>query len=691
MRRVRTPGAAVVAMIVLSSASARAQEEVRVRTGRAPKAGAVTSVTVEEGRRVAGTQGDALKVVESLPGVARPSLGTGQIVVWGAAPQDTRVYIDGVPLPALYHGSGVRSVINADLVKRLHLVPGAYGAEYGRGLGGLVELETRPVGARAGALAGVGGYAGVDFLDASTLLERGLGTTDDEGAPRVAAAFRQSYLDVLLGSAVDGDAQALFPIPRYRDYQAKVTFPSAGGQEVSLVFLGSHDGVRRVVPSVDPARARSDESTADVHRLYARLSGDDDGAGYVVTPFLGVDRTTSRASLGATPARLDVQSVLYGLRASYRKAVIPRVILVVGFDGLGAAHVVDREGSLNRPARVDDITVFGQAPGSDVNVDHQQVHTVELAPHASVDLRLGPVTVTPGLRLQGLLLDGDRRTPRVGATPAVGFSRSQVEADPRLAVRWGIGERVTLRAAAGVYRQAPDPADLSAVFGNPDLAYATARHGSLGADARITDTLAAEVTGFYKTMEGLVVRSPDPTPLLAKALVQSGEGRAYGVQALLRQAFGGGFSGWVSYTLSRSLRRREGEALYHHTDHDQTHVLGVVGNVEIGRWTFGARFRYATGMPRTDVAGAYYDARGDGYQPVFGVQNGIRLPAFAQLDARVERSFPVGATTLRLYLDVLNVTARKNAEELAFSESYRTRGFVTGMPTLAVAGVRWEF
>ena len=34
-------------------------------------------------RRVPGTQGDVLKVVENLPGVARASIGSGQLVVWG--------------------------------------------------------------------------------------------------------------------------------------------------------------------------------------------------------------------------------------------------------------------------------------------------------------------------------------------------------------------------------------------------------------------------------------------------------------------------------------------------------------------------------------------------------------------------------------------------------------------------------
>src|SRR5262249_16136008 len=39
-----------------------------------------TSVRTEEARTVAGTGGDALKVVQSLPGVARASFGGGQLI-----------------------------------------------------------------------------------------------------------------------------------------------------------------------------------------------------------------------------------------------------------------------------------------------------------------------------------------------------------------------------------------------------------------------------------------------------------------------------------------------------------------------------------------------------------------------------------------------------------------------------------
>ena len=112
-----------------------------VRAPRIKKEAVETRIRTEEARRVPGTQGDTLKVVQNLPGVARSSFGSGELIVWGAAPNETKVNVDGVEIPALYHVGGFRSTINSDLVRSINLSPGAYGADYGRGLGGLVRID----------------------------------------------------------------------------------------------------------------------------------------------------------------------------------------------------------------------------------------------------------------------------------------------------------------------------------------------------------------------------------------------------------------------------------------------------------------------------------------------------------------------------------------------------------------------
>ena len=287
--------------------------------------------------------------------------------------------------------------------------------------------------------------------------------------------------------------------------------------------------------------------------------------------------------------------------------------------------------------------------------------------------------------------EGSRKTPKVGLTPEIGFSRLETGFEPRLSARWQVVPRLAFSAAYGAYHQAPEPEDLSPVFGTPDLALARATHVTVGESLRLTDSLTAEVVGFQKTLKDLVVRSRLTNPLLARALTQNGEGRSYGVQLLLRQELWRGFFGWVSYAITKSERRYDGDESWRAFDFDQPHVLSVVASQEIGPWSFGARFRYASGNPRTPVIGSTFDAKSDRYDPVFGAQSSIRIPAFWQIDMRVERAFAIGERVrLLLFADVQNVTNRENPEEIVYSASFRERSTINGLPTIAVIGARLE-
>lgn len=657
--------------------------EILVRAARPRREAAAVIISAAEARHVAGTQGDVLKVVQNLPGVSRPPLSSGQIVVWGSAPKDTRVYVDGVEIPALYHGAGLRSTINSDLVTSVELVPGAYGADYGRGLGGLVRVETRPL-----PKEGVHGYVGADTLDASGMVAAKL--TD---RLRVGAAARYSYLDSVISAVSAPAVEDFFPIPRYRDYQAKATLDLGRNEAIDAVFLGSNDDLRRAIPSPDPARVRAETTESSFHRAYLRyVRVGSNGDTVSVTPFAGYDHANVTTSFGDVPTQLDVGSWKYGLRASHRSKITRSMDLSLGVDALGASSSIRRAGTLTLPPREGDVTVFGQPPGSDYNVDEWSTNIVDLGPYVISDIRLGKFTFTPGLRFDAFLIEGSRMTPRVGLTPAIGFSRMEGAVDPRLTVRYQATPRLLVTASAGTYHQPPEPEDLSAVFGTPELALSHATHVSLGEAFKLTPTLTAEMIGFYKYLGNLPVRTRLAEPKLARALTQDGEGRSYGVQLLLRQEMTRGLFGWISYSISRSERRYLLEERYRLFDYDQPHVLAAVLSQEIGRWVFGARFRYTSGAPRTPVVGSFYDARGDQAQPVFGEQNTVRISDFYQLDVRAERTFALGKrVTLAVFLDVLNVTFHQNREEIVYSSDFKRKGYITGLPTLAILGARVEF
>ncbi len=328
-------------------------EEAVVRAPRIKKEVVETRVRTEEAKRVPGTQGDTLKVVQNLPGVGRSAFGSGALIVWGSAPQDTRVNVDGVEIPVLYHVGGMRSTINSDLVRSIDLSPGSYGADYGRGLGGLVRIDLQDPGRE-----GVHGYVAADVMDVSGMVRAAITPN-----LRLAVAGRQGYLDQTLKAAVSKDVGDFFPIPRYDDYQARASMTLGKDEELSATFLASDDHLTRTVPSSDPLEVKTQDQNLLYRRFivrYTRLFSD--GSSIAVTPSLGYDHNQQEWNFGGTPMVLDTITWQYALRASYRRRVTDKIILSMGLDFQGRSSTSDRVGSLELPAREGDITVFGQPP-----------------------------------------------------------------------------------------------------------------------------------------------------------------------------------------------------------------------------------------------------------------------------------------------------------------------------------------
>ena len=638
-----------------------------------------TEVTAEQGARVAGTGGDVAKVVENLPGVARSTVGSGQIVVWGASPQDTRVYVDGVHIPVLYHEGGFRSVVHSDLVRSVELQPGGYGASYGRGLGGLVT-----VGLRSLDEPGYHGSVQLDAIDASASLR---GSVSDKWHFGVAA--RRSHLDWVLARVTSKDVGDFVPIPRYWDAQARVLYTPNEASSLEAGTLFSYDTIDHNLGASDPNDIKRESKVTRFSRYYLHYVHKHEGDTTSVVPYFGFDETRIRDIFGIVPAELDNRSTIYGVRASHTTNPVPWIAFSAGVDVEVAVSSLKRNGSVTTPPREGDLHVFGQLPQDQDNFDSWTTTVAGVAPYAEADFSLfdDQLHVIPGLRLEPELVRVSRLAPPESDVPPLGAIREDTAIDPRIAVRWNINKRISAKAAYGIYHQPPLGEDLSSVFGNPKLGPANARHYLGGGVFKLTKPISLEVTSFFSHSEDLAYRSPLPTPVRAAALLQGGVGRAYGTQFLLRHDLVDRFFGWLSLSIIRS-ERRDAHGAYRLFDFDQTLVFTAVGSYDLGAgFDIGGRFRYSSGYPRTPVLVADNDTRVDGYFPRFGRQNSIRIPSFYAVDVRAAKHFKFGSSVaLELYLDVQNVTNHPNPEEIVYNYDYSKRSYITGLPILPVLG-----
>ena len=633
------------------------------------------TVSSEEIAHIAGTQGDVLKAAQNLPGMARAPFNGGLIATWGSAPGDTRVYADGVWIPTLYHFGGVRSTVNASLVNSLTLLPGGYDVDHGRGLGGVVEIETR-----APRSDGLHGFAQLDLVDISGLLEGGIGKWFSFGA-----AFRVSVLEFFLPFFLN--ERTRFE-PKYWDYQLKLHFRASSKDDIDLFFFGSDDELQvGLVDNTGGPFHEFDQHTFFHRGLVRWTHRFGRGATLSITPSVGYDvpyglvTTVGNGNYEHNDAQLG-----WGLRAIYHQPLGKMLRFSAGLDYEGTEYNLDARQNKRGLYREGDTGDFlgytAPNPQEAVLSDHTTLITNHTAPFVALTLAFfrQRLLIMPQFRLETMTFVGEK---------AENFKSAFVLPEPRVAARVRVSSRVTLQGSVGVYHQAPGGADFSRVFGNPNLVPEMAIHYVAGVEVKVTPTLHVEVQGFYKDLRNLIVRGAgDFDPLLENG----GVGRVYGGELLARQELWKNFFGWVSYTLMRSERQDHPGDPWRPFQYDQTHILTLLGSYKLPLgFQVGLRFRYVTGNPYTPVTRAYYDVNSYAYVPIYGAPYSGRLPAFNQLDLRVDKTFAFNAWKLTLYLDIQNVYNSTSAEGVIYSFDYKRPEYLNGLPFLPIVGARGDF
>jgi TonB family protein len=629
-------------------------ETVEVHGKKPPREVVKVTLSQAELNRIPGTNGDALKVLQNLPGVARPPAFLGLLIVRGSAPADSQYFVDGTPIPIVYHFGGITAVVPTEGIDKIDFYPGNFSTQYGRAMGGIVDVGLAdPKSDRIHALAEV------DLIDARAIVQGPIFNT----GWNFLVAGRRSYVDTWLGPVLKAAGASVSVAPVYYDYQVALE-RSFGRSSIRFAFFGSDDRLALLLNSTSSGNPTVSGSLSS-HMAFWRAQG-------LFKSKIG-DDTELRlvAAVGQDIVDFNLGNIYFTLtnwpitgRAEVAQKLDKHLTMNVGLDMIYSPyHVAARLPPLPRP---------GQPPSGPFSSELPRTTTSDSSiyePAAYIEWEATPWhggRIVPGLRL-----DYTKDT-------------KQWDLDPRVVIRQDLpgSPRTTVKAGVGIFSQPPAPQQTNAVFGTPGLVSDRAYHYDVGIEHEFNEHIDASLDGFYKQLDHLVVQGVGST----------GSGVAYGGETLIRYKPDAHFFGWLSYTLSRSVRRDGPGQPLRLFQYDETHVLTVLGSYKFGRgWEFGARFRLISGYMDTPEQYGYYDENIGTYIPLQAYpQFGTRLPIFHSLDLRVDKRWQFRWGSIGAYLDVLNVYNNANVDGLNYNYNSTLNTYINDLPILPSLGVHVE-
>jgi TonB family protein len=628
----------------------------------APREVVKRTIDKEELTRIPGTRGDALRAVELLPGVARPPFGIGLLIVRGSAPQDSEFFIDGVPVPLIYHFGGLTSVYNSYLLEKIDFYPGNFSVRYGRRTGGILEVTTRDP-----ARDRIHGVAEISVIDTFITLE---GPITDKIS--ISGGLRRSLLDLILPRVLPDDI-GVRQAPVYIDYQFKLNFLPTKRDRVRISAYGSNDRLDLILEEAagdDPAiRGNTEIATSFYNNQidWTRRVGDnvDQELAFNVGP------TKIEFGLG-DEFRLEGTFIQTYGRAEWRYPISDRVRLIAGLDVYTAPI---------------DLAYVGPQPTAQEGAGSQQG---SLAGREEVFADVDTTIFRPGLYLESNMQLGKLTQLILGLRMDYFSDISSFSVDPRLTTIFTVRPDMRVKLGVGIFSQPPEFQESDASIGNPNLDPIQAVHVGAGWEYDAFPGARFGVEGFYKYLWDRAVATPNGE---APFYVTGGIGRIYGAEfsVNIRPATGRQYFGYLSYTLSRSERKDGALEPWRLFDFDQTHILTAVFVYNFRRnWEIGATFRLVSGNPNTPVIGSIYDALSDVYIPIDGRVNTLRNPLFNQLDIRIQKKWTFEGWRLALFLDIRNAYNKQNQEGIIYNFDYSEQTPLLGLPIIPALGIRGE-
>lgn len=614
-------------------------------------------IGLQEIEKSPGANRDISRIVQSYPGVAFSPAGyRNDLIVRGGSPSENRFYLDGVEIPNINHFStqgasgGPVGIINADLIREVNFYTGAFPADKGNSLSSVLDFKLRDGDMERNSLKATLGASEVSLSSNGHLGKK----------TSYLVSVRQSYLQFLF------DMLGLPFLPTFTDAQFKLKTRFNTTNELTVLGLGGIDNMK----------------------LNTKLDGEK--AEYILSYLPKIQQETF--TLGAVYrhyAGAHVQSVV--ISHSYLNN---RNTKYLNNDESSAKNLSLKLRSVEQGTkfRIENASTFGNwKVNLGANLDYSQ-YTNTTFQRVYID---GGKTFDYhtylGFWRWGLFgtisyaTPDERFTTSLGVrTDANNFSSGMKgmsdQLSPRLSLSYRLTDGVYLSGNAGLYYQLPPYTGLgfkdnNGKLVNKYLRYMRVSQESIGLSWRPRNTFELSIEGFYKKYDKIPFSIVDGIPLACKgndygvigneALSSTSQGRAYGAEILMKWLIAKKLNLSTSFTLFKSEYRNNKESEYIASAWDNRYIFNMSGTYNFPHnWSLGMKVSCIGGAPYTpyDIDKSSlvtaWNAQGRPYYD-YGQYNTGRLPAFGQLDVRVDKTFYLKRCMLGFYIDLQNVTNSK--------------------------------
>ena len=603
---------------------------------------------------------DIIKTLQLTPGVKTAGEGNSGFYVRGGSADQNLVLLDEAVVYNASHLLGFFSVFNSDAVKDVSLYKAGIPAEYGGRASSVMDVKMKD-----GNLKKFGASGGIGLISSRLALEGPI--VKDKGSFIVSG--RRSYLDLFLKLSKDENQRntKLY----FYDLNAKANYKIS---DKDRIFLSGYFGRDKFGFS---DQFGFDWGNATGTLRYNRIIN----SKLFSNTSLVYSNFDYQFTIGSGEDAFGIKSSIedFSLKQDFTYYLNKNNTMKFGVSGM---HHTFKPGALTG-----DNDSFNE-----ILLDSR--YAMEFGAYIQNDQKIGArFNIMYGVRYSGFDLiggksytyddNGDKLTEE--SHDRWESSSYQFGIEPRLSMSYVISERNSIKLAYDRNYQyihqlsnstTSSPTDVWVPSSN-NIKPQVADQLALGYYQNVkknTYQISAEV--YYKNLHNQIDYR-NGADLLLNNLVEGelvyGNGTAYGLELMLQKKKGK-LTGWISYTLSRSLRQFDdiNEGRVFSARQDRIHDLSVVVMYKINKsLSLASTFVYYTGDAVTFPSGKY-DVGGISI-PYFTERNGYRMPDYHRMDVGLTWYMKESKRFKHdLNFSIYNLYARENAYTISFEENAQT-------------------